>query len=88
MLCGQERWKQFINDPIWIDLRQMLVDDIEMNRDILEGEIEFGLDEQRPSDDALRGANKCMRNLILTIEGWASGMVPIPIDPIEDEDEE
>jgi hypothetical protein len=64
----------------------MLVDDIEMNRDILEGEIEFGVDDQRPIDDVLRGANRCMRNLIRTIEGWASGMVPIPVEPEEDEE--
>ena len=72
----QAQWKDFSESIIWTDLRDLMTEIIELNRDLLEGRLTQaeGMEE---TDEALRGRNRSIRDLLARIEGWADGTLPI-----------
>jgi hypothetical protein len=72
----QSQWAGFVESVIWTDLEDLLLDHIEVNRNLLEG-LETQEDEYKESDEALRGRNRFARELLAFIRGWADGTIPI-----------
>ena len=72
----QGQWMDFSESIIWMDLRELMMEIIELNRDLLEGRLTQA-EGMKESDEALRGRNRSMRDLLARIEGWADGTLPI-----------
>ena len=71
----QAQWKDFIQTMVYRDLKEFLLEVIELNRDLLEGQLTQN-EALRETDEALRGRNRDARELIARIEGWADSREP------------
>ncbi len=72
----QAQWEDFIQTIVYRDLKEFLLEVIELNRDLLEGQLTQN-EVLRETDEALRGRNRNARELLARIEGWADGSLPI-----------
>ena len=72
----QGQWEDFSKSIIWVDLRDLMLEIIELNRDLLEGRLTQA-EGMKETDEALRGRNRSLRDLLSRIEGWADGTLPI-----------
>lgn len=85
VICTQGQWADFIESSIWRDLRQFFLEELETNRDLLEGIVILSDEGDQPSDDQLRGACATFRHIMTFVEGWADGSIPIAFNIPEEE---
>lgn len=68
LLATQEHFSEFLEGAIWQDLLEFFEDCLEVNRDLLEGVKKFNSVETAESDDALRGRNWQIRDIIAYVK--------------------
>jgi hypothetical protein len=72
LLATDEHYKEFLEGIIWQDLMIFFEECIEVNRDLLEGIKGFREGAKVESDDALRGRNWQIRDIIAYVNERAS----------------
>ena len=81
-IATKDQWEDFLSSLVWQDLKSFIEGEINTSRDLLEGLVTMDPEDRIPSDDELRGSCRSMRWLLNNIEGWASGMIPIPTSQV------
>ena len=71
-LATNDHYKEFLEDIVWQDLMIFFNECLEVNRDLLEGIKQFGETAKIESDDALRGRNWQIRDIIAYVNERAS----------------
>jgi hypothetical protein len=70
-MATPQHYKEFLDGAIWQDLRAFFADCLEVNRDLLEGIRGWQEGRTPESDDALRGRNWQIRDIIAYVEEMA-----------------
>ena len=68
LLATQEHFSEFLESAIWQDLVEFFEDCLEVNRDLLEGVKKFNSVETTEPDDALRGRNWQIRDIVAYVK--------------------
>lgn len=72
LVASEEHYKEFLEGAIWQDLMAFFTECMEVNRDLLEGIKQFRDGAKVESDDALRGRNWQIRDIIAYVNERAS----------------
>lgn len=72
----RQQWQDLVESIVWQDLKELIRDSVELNRDIMEGVMSQEA-ASRESMEALRGRCRALRELVARVEGFADGTLPL-----------